>query len=87
MTIIKSEKGKVFGAYTDILWSSKKGWKSGNGNSFIFSLRDDFKFVQLKCLDKSNEVFHYKDYLACISGVFYIEDDYNINTSSHSYLG
>ena len=63
MTIIKSEKGKVFGAYTDIPWSSEGGYKSENGNSFIFSLIDDFNFVQLKCLDKSSEVYHHKDCL------------------------
>ena len=45
--------GKVFGAYTDISWTSIKGYKNGNGNSFIFSLRDDLSFVNLKCLNKT----------------------------------
>ena len=44
--------GKIFGAYTDIPWSSKRGSKNGNGNTFIFSLKDDFNFDKLKCLDK-----------------------------------
>ncbi len=66
MTIIKSEHGKIFGAYTDIPWTSSEGSKSGNGNSFIFSLRDDFNFVQLKCLDKSKEVYHNKDWLTSL---------------------
>ena len=37
------ETGRFFGAYTDIPWESNyfANWKSGNGNSFIFSLRDD----------------------------------------------
>ena len=93
MTIIKSEHGKVFGGYTDIPWSTPKDgdveYKSGNGNSFIFSLRDDFNFVQLKCLDKSKEVHHNKDYLTSLGGGggFYIWDKCNINTKSWSNLG
>ena len=43
--------GKVFGGYTDIPWQSSGGGKSGNGNSFVFSLREDFNFVKLKCLE------------------------------------
>ena len=35
------ETGKFFGAYTDIPWESNGGWKKGNSNSFLFSLRDD----------------------------------------------
>ena len=50
--------GKVFGAYTDISWSSNIEWKNGNGNTFVFSLRDDFNFVKLKCLKKENEFWH-----------------------------
>ena len=46
LTIIESELGKVFGAYTDISWSSEIGYKNGNGNTFIFSLRDN-NFVKL----------------------------------------
>ena len=89
MTILKSEYDKVFGAYTDIQWSSpaSSGYKSGNGNSFIFSLRDDFNFVQLKCLDKSKEVYHHKDWLTCFGCEFNIANNCNINTISHSYLG
>ena len=49
---------KVFGVYTDIAWSSNKNYNNGNGNSFVFSLRDDFNFVKLKCLDKKSEVYH-----------------------------
>ena len=43
--------GKVFGAYTDIArLNNNMGWADGNGNSFVFSLRDDFNFIKLKCL-------------------------------------
>ena len=55
---MKSEMGKVFGAYTDIPWQSSGSNKSGEGNTFVFSLREDSNFVKLKCLDKSYEVVH-----------------------------
>ena len=58
--------GRVFGAYSDISWSSKNECKDGNGNSFVFSLRDDFNFVKLKCLDKSKEVYHNENLLTAI---------------------
>ena len=35
------ETGRFFGAYTDIPWESNEWYKYGNGNSFLFSLRDD----------------------------------------------
>ena len=43
--------GKIFGAYTDIPWQDNGGCKNGNGNSFVFSLRDDFNFKKLKCFN------------------------------------
>ena len=50
--------GKIFGAYTDIGWKNNGGWANGNGNSFVFSLRDDFNFVKLRCFKKEKEVYH-----------------------------
>ena len=35
------ETGRFFGAYTDIPWTSDWEEKKENGNSFLFSLRDD----------------------------------------------
>jgi hypothetical protein len=49
--------GKIFGAYTDIPWKLDSGWKTGNGNSFLFSLRDDSNFVKLRCLKKDREIY------------------------------
>ena len=43
------------------------GHKPGNGNSFVFSLRDDLSFVKLKCLKKEYEVCHDRNSL-CIFG-------------------
>ena len=67
------------------------GWIIGNGNSFVFSLRDDDKFVKLRCLKKKYEVYHNADYLCCIGGNgasgFYIANDCNINTLSASDFG
>ena len=63
MTIVKSEMGNVFGGFTDIPWELYGGRKSGNGNSFVFSLREDSNFVKLKCLEKNFEVIHDASYL------------------------
>ena len=40
--------GRVFGGFTDIPWQTEGDWKYGDGNTFIFSLRDDFNFVKIK---------------------------------------
>ena len=83
--------GKVFGAFTDIAWTNYRGWvNDGNGNAFVFSLRDDLNFVKLKCLNKRDEVFHLSGKLTCIgysASGFYIYDDCNIIADSHSCLG
>ena len=55
--------GKIFGAYTDIGWKNNGGLVNGNGNSFLFSLRDDFNFVKLRCFKKEKEVYHGADRL------------------------
>ena len=77
--------GKVFGAYTDIPWESSGGTKSGQGNTLIFSLREDSNFVKLKCLDNTGEVYHHEEYLTAIgydySG-FWLTSDCNMNTNS-----
>ena len=82
--------GKVFGAYTDISWTNNGNYKTGNGNSFVFSLRDDFNFIKLKCLNKKNEVYHNADWLTTIgyfASGFAIYNDCNINTNSYSSIG
>ncbi len=58
--------GKIFGGYTDIPWQTNGSWVTGNGNSFVFSLRDDFNFVKLRCLKEENEVYHGARYLSMI---------------------
>ena len=53
LIFIKSEMQRIFGGYTDISWQSGNGYyKQGNENSFIFSLRDDGKFIKFRCLNK-----------------------------------
>ena len=82
--------GKVFGCYTDIAWQNSGLWKYGNGNTFVFSLRDDLNFIKLKCLKTQIEVYHHPKYLSKIgfaeSG-FYIKDNCNIKANSSSDLG
>jgi hypothetical protein len=35
----------------------------GQGDSFLFSLRDDENFMTLKCLKRENEVYHHPGYM------------------------
>jgi hypothetical protein len=64
LTIVKSKSESIFGGYTDIAWTSEKKDLFENGNSFIFSIRNDQSIVKLKCLRKKNEVQHDKDVMA-----------------------
>ena len=81
--------GKIFGGYTDIPWKERGGYEKGNGNSFLFSLRDDFNFVKLRCLNKDKEVCHHPYILGSFGGGcgFTLFDDCNININSLSNLG
>ena len=58
--MIKSkENDRIFGGYTNIAWTiDGKGYKKGNGSSFIFSLKDDHSFLISKSLIKDHEVYH-----------------------------
>lgn len=60
--LIESELGKIFGGYTHIPWTSPESdWgkhHQDNAKSFLFSLRDDFDFIKLRCMDDIHEVFH-----------------------------
>ena len=68
MNIIKSEMGKIFGGYTDIPWELGGGFKKGNGNSFLFSLRENSNFVKLNCMNKEKEVKHISNCLCHFGG-------------------
>ena len=76
------------GWYTDIQWTSDRGYKSGSGISFIFLLREDMNLIKLRCTNKEYEVFHCKNYLYCFGGSdLNIKNDCNINYDSNSKLG
>jgi hypothetical protein len=79
------------GAYTDIPWTShigdNQGRKEGSGNSFLFSLRDDMSFIQIRCIKKENEVWHRGDLLFCFGiSDFGILNDCNKKSNSFSVL-
>ena len=62
LIIVKSEHSIIFGGFTDIDWTSIEGVKSGNGNSFLHSLRDNSRFEIIRCLPKNNEVIREIDW-------------------------
>ncbi len=79
---------RIFGGYTDIPWTSVGNFNEGNGNSFIFSMRDDMSFMKIRCLNTKKEVFDDKDLLCCFGNSdLLIDNDCNINKSSESKLG
>ncbi len=82
---------RIFGGYTDIQWTSgrreKYGWKTGPGNSFLFTLRDDMNFIKLRCTHKKCEVIHKEFKLCCFGSDLFILSDCNINYNSQSELG
>ena len=51
LIIARSDHNRVFGAFTDIPWTSPKQRKQveGKGNSFLFTI-DKGKMIKLKCL-------------------------------------
>ena len=81
MIIIKTDRGKIFGGYSDISITSTHGYKEGFSNTFIFSLRDDEIFIKLKNLDREREVYHHSNWLCNFGGNdgFFILNDCNIN--------
>ena len=65
--------------------------KKGNGNSFIFSLRNNGDVVILRCTNNLNEVYNHSNILCSFGGIFgfIIKDDCNIkdNTSMLNSYG
>ena len=45
VSIIRSEHGHVFGAYTELHWESSSSWKN-DPNAFLFSLTKQTKITQ-----------------------------------------
>lgn len=68
LLIIKSNKNKIFGGFTDIAWGLDGGHKGNNGKSFLFSIRDDQSIVKLDCIDNEHEVYHDQQSLISFGG-------------------
>ena len=78
LTLIQvKENGKLFGAFTDIPWKSSGGWVGKDGNSFLFSLKDNEHIEILKNVNKSEEVCHFENRLTYFSSAFCIHDNCN----------
>ncbi len=59
---------RISGWYTDISWSTVTGFKTSNGNSFIFIMNDVEELNILRCKKNRNEVYHDK-YRLCRFGL------------------
>ena len=89
---MKEANGQIrrSGWYTDICWTFNEygAWKEGNGNSFIFALKDDKELIKLRCKKKNEEIIICDDLLSSFGDWdLWIYDDCNINYYSRSNLG
>lgn len=66
LTIVRSAgpTGRTFGGYTPIAWQGLGETMAGDGLTFLFSLRDNGKFIKLNCQNKQREVAHCEGFLA-----------------------
>jgi len=85
VTIIKAEGGKIFGAYTDIPWTSGEYKKkvAGKGNSFLWSIDTNSKMYKFKCLEPDAEVYHYADRLPVFGQGHFLHLDGNSTGSTY----
>ena len=86
--MIKSkEQNKIFGGYTDIPWTNSGAFKLCNGNSFIFSIKNDNNFIVYKCLDMSKEVYHKNTFIEFGNSNLTLYGDNNIKKDGYASLG
>ena len=76
ITLIKNEKGNIFGGFSSISWTSQNSWKQAP-NSFLFSLTNIYgtnptKF-QLKNNNDSYAIYDYPSY-----GAFFGQSPYDL---------
>ena len=88
LTVIKNDKGHIFGGYASISWSCDSGNKNAP-KSFLFTLTNIYntKPTQFKSQNDGKEVFHEKNY-GPIFGIkgndFYIQSNFTANNSGCS---
>ena len=70
-TLIKNEKGNIFGGYASIPWTSpSKGIYYSAPESFIFTLSNIYNIEPTKFPSENDqkEVYHYSGYGPCFAG-------------------
>ena len=88
LTVVKTEKGNVFGAYTDLDWESGGGFVEGTGRSFLFKVNEDQSVSISECVDKSKETFNHSSYGPTFGfGDLCIRDKCDQNYGSVTNLG
>lgn len=86
ITLIKSNKGKVFGGYSKASWHSNNTWSPSEG-SFLFSV--DHKSKHEIYQNRDNAIYGYKTYGPTFGGSFDIKivDSCNSNAENYSNFG
>ena len=89
ITLIKNEKGNIFGGFSSVSWTSLGNYKQAP-NSFLFSLTNIYgtnptKF-QLKNNNDSYAIYDYSHYGPTFGGGhdLYISNDFNNNNDTYS---
>jgi hypothetical protein len=70
ITLIKNEKGNIFGGYASISWTSANGIWYSAPESFIFTLSNIYNTEPTKFPSKNDqkEVYHYSNHGPCFGG-------------------
>lgn len=50
---VKTKKGKVFGAYTELPWDTSIHWITGDSNNFVFKFDDEELIIDRSKFDPS----------------------------------
>ena len=88
LTLLKSTKGRLFGGFTDIPWSSWGGWRKRNHKSFLFTINScNGATTKLANKEGRNETYHDKEYLVCFGDTLSIYNQLNSRLDSIAQLG
>ncbi len=94
ITIVKSQFGNIFGAYTTVPWTSKLGLKADK-DAFLFLIRSSHHLEQKECplifgiKEKWSEyaVRHYSTCGPAFGGDLLIRDNCNVNATTNHQSG
>jgi len=84
--LVKSDKERTFGGYTDLAFNSNNAYIAGSGKSFLFQLDENSKHISKT---SSQEIYGHSSYLLTFGGGhdLHICNQPNVNAGSYCNLG